>query len=202
MPGKNVKTSRCILPLLISTVAWGCVSSRVEPAVAPSILREADLPTRQAQYEKYKLVFVMSEGKGNWARQDGAYTWAALENLAREYPEAQDVYDRASTRATTIVAMSSTGGAIGGFTLGWNTQGSDDNHWSTGTQVALYSVSGALLVASLVALFAWHNPAADFADTYNSALRRDLRLPETQAELRPPRLAPRALESGEIGWSF
>jgi len=160
-------------------------------------MRLADLPTRQAQYEKYKLVMIPGEG---WGRQDGTYKWNAIKDLAQQYPETEDIYDRAGTRATILVVTGYTGAALVGFTLGWNNSGPDSKDMSSSAQVALYSIGGGLLVGSLIALVAWHNPALDFADAYNGALARDLRL----TDVPDPRSAvsPTVLGGGGFGWRF
>lgn len=78
-----------------------------------------------------------------------------------------------------------------------------DRREQSGTQVLLYSVGGGLIVASLLASLAWHNPLHDFADVYNRALRRRLGIPDSSpvTASRSPWF-PRSLGAKGYGWAF
>jgi hypothetical protein len=94
-----------------------------------------------------------------------------------------------------------TGGGLVGGTLGYNLTASSDKRMSSGTQVALYSTGGGLILISIIVSAAWHNPAKDFADVYNAALRAQLGLPPAEPQTTSQWI-PRAVGQGRLGWTF
>jgi hypothetical protein len=174
------------------------------PPKAPLVPLIQGTPMNPAFYDRYRLAGDVGFFSAKWKRADGEYNWVQLDEMAAQFPESADVYRRANARSTVLVIISGTGGAIVGFTLGWNIGANDDTRWSSGTQVALYSVGGGLIVTALIMGLAWHNPAEDFADVYNASLRRHLGLPEPslpKKQIRNPGMPERPGTSG-FGWRF
>jgi hypothetical protein len=182
-------------------MAWlaGCA-----PHKAPLVPLVAGGPLSPALYEQYRLIGDVGFFSAKWKRADGEYSFAQLEDVAEQFAESDDVYGRAATRATILETIGTTGAATVGFTLGFNLAANDETRWSPGAQAALYGVGGGLLAASFVLALVWADPAGEFAEVYNAALRRRLGLPEPP-NARPEATSiwkPRPLENGGIGWRF
>lgn len=172
--------------------------------------KAAEVPTHvagqspNAVFSQYQLTGNVDFLGGKWKRGDGEFQWAQLEEVARQFPESSDVYDRANTRATVLSTASAAGGLVVGMTFGWNIAASDDERWSSGTQQAAYGLGAGLIVATLFAATVWHNPAEDFADVYNRALRRQLGLPPSSPAPTKdtPAWVPRMNGANGVGWTF
>lgn len=170
-------------------------------APAPEIPVTAPAAERESLYEKYELRSV--EG-ARWTRDDGAYDFAALEEVAQQFPEANAVYEKSKRGPGGANALASVGGAVVGGTFGWNRAASSENEMSTGAQIALYSTGAALITVALVLAAVWENPAEHFADVYNAELRKSLGLPtaaSSASEAGRSAWVPVASEQG-FGWSF
>lgn len=187
----------CIGVLLMGV---GCAES-AKPPVLPTA---TDASSREVFYSEYRLTADIGAFSAEWKRSDGSYGWGQLDQLAQQFPESQDVYSRANTRGVVLGSMGAVGGGLVGYTLGYNLTASSDRRWSSGTQAAFYGVGGGLILVSAIIGIAWHNPAVDFADTYNNALRARLGLSargkKTALTLAP--WVPRPLGAGEVGWAF
>jgi hypothetical protein len=154
-------------------------------------------------YSDYELHAEIGAFSATWKRKDGEYGWGQLGDVAKQFPDSSDVYDRANTRGLVLGSIAGVGGGLIGYTLGWNLTAEESRRWSSSTQIAMYSVGGGLIVVSIVAGLAWHNPANDFADVYNRALRRSLGQPEPPSGSPAASLwVPRPLPSGGYGWRF
>jgi hypothetical protein len=165
---------------LVGAALSGCA---VGPqAHAPVIPVHADESTRRSIYEEYALTGHVGAFHESWKRADGEYTWSGLKGISSEYPDTASVYRRRQTQRTWIAAIGDAGAGIIGGTLGWNLGASDQDRMPGDAQVALYAVGGGLVALSFVLLFTSHDPAAEFAETYNAALRRELGLPESAGE--------------------
>ncbi len=167
-----MKVRQVLVAALLSVAFPGCVTQ----AAAPVVPRNADQAVREQSFEQWKLTYEPGFFAPSWKRADGEYPWGALQDVAKTYPQSDEVYQRAQTRATVLGTIGGVGGGLVGFTLGYNLTAQDDKKFSSGTQVALYSTGGGLILLSLIIGAVWHNPAADFADVYNQSLRRDLGL--------------------------
>jgi hypothetical protein len=177
---------RAIVPLAACFGVLACASPP-KPAEVPNLPRAADLETRERFYDDYKL----TEQSGKWSRKDGEYKWQELEQVAHQYPASGEIYDRATSRASVIGGLASVGGGIVGGTFGWNLGASAENRMSSGTQLALYGLGGAIILAGIIAVVTWHDPAKELADTYNRELKIDLRFrdeePKQQSAFEVPR---------------
>ncbi|WP_437752270.1 hypothetical protein [Sorangium sp. So ce1389] len=181
----------------------GCVAPQVKQAEVPYVPLSADEAAREAIYEKYKLTADIGGFTALWKRSDGNYSFAALETLSKEYPETDEVYGSVKTRATWLTVPAAVGGATLGATLGYNLSAPESQRMSSDTQIVMYSIGGGLTLLALILPFVTHDPAEDFADVYNAALRRDLDLPaaaSTGTEAASAWL-PRPAGQG-VGWVF
>ena len=157
--------SACTLALV------GCASPAQRPPVSPGM----DANGKAQVFANYRLT---TEGEPffgyKWKRKDGEYSLAQLQDVFDAYPEPKDLVGQSRSRALVIGLIADAGGAIVGWTLGWNLTANDANRYPTGTQIALYSTGGGLILTSIVLGLAWHDPAAGLADAYNRALAHDL----------------------------
>jgi hypothetical protein len=170
------RASNYRLPALaLCLLSGGCVSQ----ATVPTILPAADANARQDFYAKYALQYESGFWSKSWRRADGEYGWGALEDLAKGYPETNDLYGRANTRGIVIGSVAGAGGALVGYTLGYNLTAQESQRWSSGTQAAMYGAGGGLILVAFIIEAAWRNPAEDFATAYNANLRKSLGLPAT-----------------------
>ena len=188
-------------------VMWGVLPLSVacaEPAKPPAFPSGGDARSMEEFYERYRLNEDIGFWDATWKRADGEYHWGQLEKVAEQFPESSDVYTRSNTRALVIGGIGAAGGAVVGYTLGWNLAANESEKWSTGAQVAAYSTGGGLILISVIMTFAWHNPEEDFAEAYNRALRSKLGLPPLPAgpSSRAPLWVPRPVGASEIGWVF
>jgi hypothetical protein len=173
------------------------------PATAPVFPVGADERGRMAFYEDYRVTADIGAFSATWKRRDGEYAWPQLEHVAQQFPGSADVYSRAGTRDLVLGTGGGIGGGIVGFTLGWNLVAKDDRKMTTGTQIALYSVGGGLILVSLITGLAWHDPKDDFAAVYNRELRAALGLPpEPGRPEKTSRWIPRHVGAGEYAWTF
>jgi len=172
--------------------------------------KAAEVPTfgagqGEAIFNQYQLTGDVGPlGGGKWKRSDGEYQWRQLEEVARQFPESADVYDRANTRNLVLNTAAAAGGSIIGYTFGWNAFASDGERWSTGTQEAAYGAGVGIILATLFAATTWHNPAEELADVYNRALRKQLGLPDSPPTRNKdtPAWVPRTYTAHGIGWTF
>jgi hypothetical protein len=106
---------------------------------ACSINRLPDAASRRALYDQYHLTEDRGVFSVTWKRADGEYNWGELSEVAKQFPESQDVYDCASTRGLVLGTVAGVVGALIGFTLGYNLSAEEDKRMSTGQQTALYA---------------------------------------------------------------
>ena len=61
-----------------------------------------------------------------------------------------------------------------------------------------------IILTSVIAGFAWHNPVEEFADVYNQSLRRHLGLPEPamRSQARLNWWIPEPVGESGFGWKF
>jgi hypothetical protein len=186
-------------------IALACLSllGCAEQAPVPKFPVDADEQTRRELYEQYKLVADIGVFSWTWKRRDGEYSWDALSDVARQYPDSADVYQQTNTRSVSLSIPAGAGAGIVSGTLVYNLTAPADRQEQSSTQVVLYSVGGGLIVASIIASLAWHNPVHDFADVYNRALRRQLGIPDSSpaAATGSPWL-PHSFGAEGYGWSF
>lgn len=187
-------------------IAFACAGllGCAEQAPVPKFPIGADEQTRLDLYEQYKLAPDIRVFSWTWKRRDGEYSWNALDDVARQYAESADVYHRANTRGVILGGVSGVGAGIVSGTLVGNLTSPPDRREQSSTQVLLYSVGGGLMVASIIASLAWHNPAYDFADVYNRALRHQLGIPDSSAATATatPTWLPRPIGTEGYGWTF
>jgi len=160
----------CPAALLLVMVV-GCVPAQ---APRPTIVRDAAPCARQHTYDAYQLTFHDGMFSPKWSRSDGEYDLPRLNDVFDSYPQSHEVKDRVKTRSSVIGAISGAGGALVGFTLGYNLSATDANRMSTGTQTALYATGGGLLVTALITALLWPNPVDQIAPAYNAGLHEDL----------------------------
>jgi hypothetical protein len=177
----------------------------VDQATVPVVRRGGDPAALEQAYEQSKLTYDKGFWSASWKRADGEYNWGSLENVAKSYPESEDVYGRANTRGIVVGSIAGVGGGLIGYTLGYNLTAPSDRKMSSDTQVALYATGGGIFLLSVLIGAAWHNPVDDFATVYNRNLRRDLGLPpETQSAAalqRKLRLRP-IVTADSVGFTF
>jgi hypothetical protein len=174
------------------------------PPKAPEAPTQIPGQAPEAVFDHYRLTGDVGTLRAKWTRADGEYQWSQLEDVANQFPESADVYMRATSRAIVLNTVAATGGSIVGMTFGRNIVASDDDRWPTGTQEALYGIGAGLILATFIAASAWRNPAEDFAEVYNRALRRQLGLPDApSAPARGPAAwLPQVDASSRMGWRF
>jgi hypothetical protein len=162
----------------------------------------APLEERETLYRKYELSFSSTDG-AKWTRGDGTYPFVALQEVAEQFPETREVYERSQRGPIVATGFQSAGAALVGATLGWNLAASAESEMSTGAQVALYSSGAGLIAIGVILALAWHDPALDFADVYNAELRKRLNLSGSSAQNPEVRsvLVPRLGANGAF-WSF
>ncbi|WP_437630266.1 hypothetical protein [Sorangium sp. So ce854] len=195
---------RSLVPCCVAILGLtGCVAPQVKQAEVPYVPLDADQAAREAIYEQYKLTADVGAFSALWKRGDGDHSFAALETLSKQYPETDEVYRSAKTRAAWLTVPAAAGGATLGATLGYNLSAPESQRMSSDTQVVMYSIGGGLALLAIVLPLVTHDPAEDFADAYNAALRRDLDLPpraSTGAKAASAWL-PRPAGQG-VGWVF
>jgi hypothetical protein len=201
-----VKLARlAVWPALLGAagVMFGCA----QPAKAPALPTNADARTRGNFYESYRLRGDLGFFAATWKRSDGEYEWGQLAEVARQFPDSQDVYESANTRSFVLAGAGAVGGGIVGYTFGYNLAVPADQRMSSEAQVALYATGGGIILATLIVEFIWKNPAEDFADVYNRALRHQLGL-SAPAAFREPGGSRRTgflvapLRDGSFGFRF
>src|SRR5262249_22104582 len=126
--------------------ALAFVTGGMEPARAPVLPSGGNDQARQEVYGPYPLTGDNGLLAATWKRGDGSYTWGQLEQVAEQFPESADVYGRANTRGIVLSSVSAAGGALIGYTLGYNLTAPEDKRWSSGTQAAAYGTGGGLIV--------------------------------------------------------
>lgn len=166
MPSKQIAHTA-----VLSVMVMGCVPAQ---APRPTIARDADPCAKQHMYDAYQLTFNDSMWNPKWSRGEGEYTFGSLNDVFDSYPQSHEVKDRFKTRSSVIGALGQAGGALAGFTLGYNLTATDANRMSTGTQTALYTTGGGLVVTALITALLWPNPVNQLAPAYNAGLHEDL----------------------------
>lgn len=79
----------------VMAVACVGILGCAEQAPVPRFPVDANEETRRALYEQYRLVADVGTFSATWRRRDGEYSWDALADVAQQYPESADVYERA-----------------------------------------------------------------------------------------------------------
>ena len=193
-----------VILLALLVIILGCST----PAKPPVLANAKDTPARQALYEQYRLTEDRGFWSHTWSRADGKYEWGQLSDLAAQFPESESIYNRVLTRGLILGSIGGAGGGIVGYTLGYNLTASEGNRMSSNAQIALYATGGGLVLVSALVGLLWPNPADQFAETYNGALRKGLRLDKTRGTIRrltserPPWVPVLLTSTGEAGWRF
>jgi hypothetical protein len=162
---------------VVAAAALALTAGCVDQATVPVVPRSGESAARDQAYEASKLTYDKGFWSSSWKRADGDYNWGSLENVAKSYPESEDVYSRANSRGIVVGSIAGIGGGLIGYTLGYNLTAQSDKKMSSDAQVALYATGGGFILLSAIVGAAWHNPMDDFATVYNRNLRRDLGLP-------------------------
>ncbi len=191
--------------LVVASAALALAAGCVDKATVPVVPRSGDSAAREQAYESSKLTYDKGFWSSSWKRADGEYNWGSLENVAKAYPESDEVYGRANSRGLVVGSIAGVGGGLIGYTLGYNLTAQSDKKMSSDAQVALYATGGGIVLLSAIIGAVWHNPMDDFAAVYNRNLRRDLGLPpepERAAGLRR-KLGLRPVVAGDgVGFTF
>jgi hypothetical protein len=178
-------TSNVTTTLVVVSAIW--IGACAPPqAVPPKFAAGTDEATRQKLYDDNKLTLRSDWWSARWHRGSETYQTGQLDGVFDTYPTTRELKARVKRRATVIGTLAYTGGAIVGFTLGYNLVPSNKNEMSSGAQAALYSVGGGLIVASLLTWALWTDPSRELADTYNHSLRDDLGLSASSVRDKPP----------------
>jgi hypothetical protein len=161
----------------------GCAVQQPPHARRPTVVATADPGTRQQIYDQYKLTDEHSVWTGvKWDRADGTYTFAALDDVLASYPSTRELGHRARVRNGVTNGIAAAGGALVGFTLGYNEA---EHRMSTDAQIATYGAGAGLVLTSLVLHLLWPDPLDRVSDTYNAALSHDLGLPPSRFTVAP-----------------
>jgi uncharacterized membrane protein YeaQ/YmgE (transglycosylase-associated protein family) len=196
--GAGAATSRAawVVAAASSIGTLGCADQARPPRLPPS-------GDPGVFYRTHRLEF---DGSGlpigwTWKRGDGEYEWTELADVAAQFPEAEEVYDRANTRGLVIGAIGGIGGGLIGGTLANSLTANDETRMSGETQAILYGTGGGFIVIMIITAIAWDNPAKEFARVYNEELRRSLGLSVPEQE-RAGTWEPHPVGSGQLGWAF
>jgi hypothetical protein len=177
-------TSSAPTLVVITVMAFGaCAPPQVPP---PKFAADADEAMRRKLYDDNKLTFQPSWWSPRWHRGAETYQVSQLDRLFDSKPRTHELQQRLKHRGAVIGALAITGGAVLGFTLGYNLGANRSTQMSPDTQATLYGVGGGLIVASLITMLLWHDPSPELAETYNQGLRNDLGLSGPSALHKPP----------------
>jgi hypothetical protein len=134
-----------------------------------------------------------------WHRGDQNVQARQIDGLFDAYPRTRELKEQMKHRALLVGGLALTGGAVLGFTLGFNRSAPSNTQMSTGTQEILYGVGGGLVVASLLTMLLWPDRSHELAQAYNDGLRDDLHLSGTAAlkpRARSMAIAPTLVSDG------
>ena len=168
----SVQPTRSLTWLLaLAAATSACATSASLPPTASTVAPGQ----RASTYERYKLGYDFSVLTGSrWKRADGEYMLGQIDKVLAAYPETTPGVDKFRARATTIGLIGGVGGAIVGYTLGFNLTAPQHKRWSSGAQATGYGVGGGLILTSFLIQALWSDPGPAMTDTYNKALHRDL----------------------------
>lgn len=159
---------------VVAVVAAACGPHATRPAVP----RDADVATRESIYAAHELTYVDSWFTRTWRRADGAYDLKHVESAVSAYPASREAHATVKQRALAVTLISGLGGALLGFTAGYQLGAPEAERMSDKAAYTLVGAGAVLIVLGVVLDRTWARDAArEMAATYNADLRYDLGLP-------------------------